>query len=417
MRRNAKRKHERERADRSLLLRGWFAWHRDECDGVLAGPHGAMFERLLYILKNLTPQSAPLLLGYIRGVDLSTVDYPTRLVMLHEINRAISALRERNGLPPFDDGLPGEREHVFASSSNTCFPRKRRHPGRSPVWISETSRMRILKMANEVTSHEPDADDGFSASSRSRRVGRGSYIKWNDKQGWVDRDGVAVPSPLLVVGVNEILRRWKDNVAEDITDKPLPSADALNASIPVGEWELGADGKLRPPWAHTVVVYLVNLATGETYTYAASTVGAHIAHDALKEAVITMRALRRDKCMPLVNLTERPMKKRYGMGLRPDFEIAGWKTPGGDANAIPVQPAAPQLIGPAAIETSPTSTTAPANAENSPAQSQAKPEPKPEVRRAKPKPAVNVTSETLKVMGDVKPVSTNEILDDEIPSW
>ena len=70
-------------------------------------------------------------------------------------------------------------------------------------------------MSNEVTipSDGPQTDDGFSGSSRSQRVGRGSYLKWNDKQGWIDRDGIAAPSPLLVVGVNEILRRWKENAA------------------------------------------------------------------------------------------------------------------------------------------------------------------------------------------------------------
>jgi len=150
-------------------------------------------------------------------------------------------------------------------------------------------------MPNEVTTPPAgsQADDGFSVSSRSHRVGRGSFLKWNDKQGWIDRDGVAPPSPLLVVGVNEILRRWKDGVAEDIVEKPLPDPDELNAAIPVREWEVGVDGKPRAPWAHTVVVYLVNLATGETYTYAAATVGAHIAVEGLKEAVITMRAFAR----------------------------------------------------------------------------------------------------------------------------
>jgi hypothetical protein len=262
-------------------------------------------------------------------------------------------------------------------------------------------------MANEVTSYEPDAeDDGFSASSRSRRVGRGSYLRWNDKQNWVDRDGIAVPSPLLVVAVNQILRRWKANVAEDIVDKPLPDPDELNAAIPIAEWERGVDGTPRKPWAHTIIVYLVNLATGETYTYAASTVGAHIAYDALKEAVITMRALRGTKCMPLVNLSERPMKMKFGMGLRPHFGIIGWKTPGDDANAVPVQPAAPQLTGPA-----PDAPSTPVEEPAAPAPQHAKPR----LRQARPKPAVNVTSETLKTMGDVKPVSTNEILGDEVP--
>jgi hypothetical protein len=248
-------------------------------------------------------------------------------------------------------------------------------------------------MTNEVSSYESDTgDDGFSASSRSRRVGRGSYLKWNDRQHWIDRDGIAVPSPLLVIAVNEILRRWRANVAEDIVDKPLPSTDELNAAIPVSEWERGVDGTARAPWAHTVVVYLVNLATGETFTYAASTVGAHIAHDALKEATITMRALRGEKCMPLVNLRERPMKMKFGMGVRPHFEIIGWKTPGGESNTIPVQSAAPQLIGPAATETP--STT---------------PQQTPPVQAA--------ATTTLDAMKPVEPIRMEEVLNDSLPPW
>jgi hypothetical protein len=241
---------------------------------------------------------------------------------------------------------------------------------------------------NDLTMpDEPETGDGFSVSSRSRRVGRGSYLRWNDKQHWVDRDGIAAPSPLLVVDVNEILRRWKGNQAEDIVTKPLPDADELNSAIPIDEWEEGVDGKPRPPWAHTVVVYLVNLGTGEIYTYAASTVGAHIAYDALKEAVITMRALRGTKCVPLVNLAERPMKMKYGMGLRPHFAVIGWKTPGEDNAALPNQPA-PQLSGPA-VSAQP--------------------------QQDKPgKPAINPSDETLSSMGDTKPVTSKEIFNDEI---
>jgi len=49
--------------------------------------------------------------------------------------------------------------------------------------------------------------------------------------------------------------------------------------------------------------------------------------------------------------------------------------------------------------------------ESGPVQPQAKPQP----RHAKPKPPVNVISATLTAMGDVKPVSSNEVLDDDIP--
>ena len=93
-------------------MRAWRAWHREELEKALAGLHGPMLERLVYILKTLAPGSAQLLLAYIRGVDWSSVDYPTRLVALHEVNVAIIKLRERCGQDPFDDGLPGERDNV-----------------------------------------------------------------------------------------------------------------------------------------------------------------------------------------------------------------------------------------------------------------------------------------------------------------
>jgi hypothetical protein len=94
-------------------MRAWRKWHAGELEEVLAGPHGAMVERLVFILKSLEMESAPLLLAYIKGVDWSAIDYPTRLVTLHEVNSALTRMRERNGLSPFDDGMPGDRPNVF----------------------------------------------------------------------------------------------------------------------------------------------------------------------------------------------------------------------------------------------------------------------------------------------------------------
>ncbi|MCA1412683.1 hypothetical protein I6F30_16300 [Bradyrhizobium sp. NBAIM20] len=273
-------------------------------------------------------------------------------------------------------------------------------------------------MTNDITTSQdgpPQADDGFSGSFPSRRIGRGSYLKWNDKQGWVDRDGVAAPSPLLVVDVGEILRRWKNNEAEYILEKPLPNAGELNAAIPIQEWELGVDGKPRPPWAHTVMVYLVNLSTGENYTYSGATVGAHIAYDALKESVMTMRSLRGTRCMPLVNLSSRPMKMKFGQGRRPHFEIIGWRTPGDGGNAVPAAPPAPQLTGPAAAEKAAASVTALNFSDNSARSTQqARDQHQANTGQTKPKPLIDVSSETLSTMTDVKPVTTAEMLNDRI---
>jgi hypothetical protein len=45
--------------------------------------------------------------------DWSAVDAATRFVALHEINTAVMRWRERNGLEPIDDPLPGERESAY----------------------------------------------------------------------------------------------------------------------------------------------------------------------------------------------------------------------------------------------------------------------------------------------------------------
>jgi hypothetical protein len=81
-----------------------------------------MIERLVFILKSLVPDSAPLLLAYIRGVNWPSVDYHTRLIVLHEVNRAITELREKSNLTPFDDGLLGERDNVFRTIQKIVTP-------------------------------------------------------------------------------------------------------------------------------------------------------------------------------------------------------------------------------------------------------------------------------------------------------
>jgi hypothetical protein len=58
----------------------------------------------------------------------------------------------------------------------------------------------------------------------------------------------------MVVGYVTILRRWKDNKPEDITEHPLPDPEELNATIPQSEWDIGLDGRPRKPWALTYVI-------------------------------------------------------------------------------------------------------------------------------------------------------------------
>ena len=91
---------------------------------------------------------------------------------------------------------------------------------------------------NEVTKHEKP------------RVIRGVILKFVDGV-WKDRDGITPPDNLMAMGTARCLQCWKDRQPLDTivetADEPLPNADDLNSQIPEAEWEMGLDGKPKPP--------------------------------------------------------------------------------------------------------------------------------------------------------------------------
>jgi hypothetical protein len=233
---------------------------------------------------------------------------------------------------------------------------------------------------NAITPHHDDDDDGFSGSLVSGRLIKGQLVRWNETNGWMDRDGLRPPEIMLAIALSEALQCWKGKKpVETITAKPLPDVNDLNEAVPKSEWEPGLDGKPKPPWQHQVIVYLIDPTSGGFFTYLNSTTGARIAVDQLREKVITMRALRGARVVPVVRLTHRPMKTQFGMRNRPEFEVIEWRQWGGDGGAI-AAPRAPQLSGPASAPT--------------------------------PKPTA--AEQTITGMGTVKPVPPKEFIDDEI---
>jgi hypothetical protein len=102
---------QKELIDSARLLRAWRKWHAEQLKDALAGMHGAVLERLMTQLKDL--RSARELVDFIAAQDWTAVDDDTRFTALHQTNNAITALRERNGLTPIDDPMPGQPENAF----------------------------------------------------------------------------------------------------------------------------------------------------------------------------------------------------------------------------------------------------------------------------------------------------------------
>jgi len=104
---------EQKLADDVRLMRWWSAWHREERDAVVSGPHSSVLSELFRMFKNLDSVKPAQLIGLAKSIDWNLVDYNTKLVVIHELNNAITKFREKCGLEPIDDNLPGNPETPF----------------------------------------------------------------------------------------------------------------------------------------------------------------------------------------------------------------------------------------------------------------------------------------------------------------
>jgi hypothetical protein len=259
-------------------------------------------------------------------------------------------------------------------------------------------------MSNNVT--RPPADGGFFSSLSGDRVMRGTIARWAESTKWVDRDGLPLPQVMFVIGYVTVLRRWVEKRPDYITEHPLPDPKELNATIPVVEWEIGLDGKPRPPWQLTFVVYMVDLKTGALFTYANSTFGAMLCFNNLEEQIAVMRMLKDgEHVFPIVQLDQRPMKTAYGMKMRPHFQVVDWRK-----TVTVVPPGVSQSTTPQLAAPTPTAVPAEASA--------------PSTASVAPTAPVTPTAATaasgsvvLDNTQPMRPVTVGELIADELPPW
>jgi len=122
MRRNSEK--DKKLADDARLLRAWRNWHAEELAEALAGPHRVIATQVVTFLKmmTMTPAAADALLTLMRSHTWADVDANTRFILLHEINTAITRMREKNGMVVISDPLPYHRLSVFLTIKSLMFP-------------------------------------------------------------------------------------------------------------------------------------------------------------------------------------------------------------------------------------------------------------------------------------------------------
>ena len=72
-----------------------------------------MLSELFRMFSNLKHVQPAQLIGLVHSIDWASIDYNTKLTVIHEINTAITAFRVKRGLEPIDDNLPGDPDTPF----------------------------------------------------------------------------------------------------------------------------------------------------------------------------------------------------------------------------------------------------------------------------------------------------------------
>jgi hypothetical protein len=230
------------------------------------------------------------------------------------------------------------------------------------VIMSETNSVELTKVEKD-----DDVVDGFDGyedrvegdeQQHAGSVIQGRLLKFtNEAASVTGDDGEELPAglELVAIDVNRIVQKWHEQrPVETIILEPSQKfldVKNLNDEAPKSEWIDGPDGKPRGPWQAQYLVYILNPATMDRFTFATGTVGGGIAVRELVDKTKWMRRLRGDHVYPIVTLADVFMNTRFGGRQRPRFMVKRWIALGaaGKALAAPADPMADKVIATPAL--------------------------------------------------------------------
>jgi len=205
--------------------------------------------------------------------------------------------------------------------------------------------------------------DGFAGyesgdQQQTSNVIQGSVVKFSNEANWVTRDGMEL-SPdfeLAAVDVARVVQKWQDQMPVETRKlgpgEKFPDLDQLNTDTPRSEWGKGPDGQPRGPWQKQHILYLLDPATLDQFSFPTGTIGGAAAISELVLKIKWMRKLKGPHVFPVVCLSDKFMQTKFGGRQRRNFLIKRWVTMGngGEEQVLLPAPAAPSLApGQAAV--------------------------------------------------------------------
>jgi hypothetical protein len=98
-------------ADERKLRSAWRKWRRERIEALLAGSYGEPTRALLTFLKTVKRPTE--LVEFIKAGPWREANIDVRNEILGLVDAVIIRQRERMGLVPFDDALPGQPSNTF----------------------------------------------------------------------------------------------------------------------------------------------------------------------------------------------------------------------------------------------------------------------------------------------------------------
>jgi hypothetical protein len=105
--RRSRREQQRDKERRELSAY-YRAMRKQELDDALAGPEGETLRSYLARIDQITLDSIPTLTAFVRSGRLRSASANTLFLALRMTSERIISLREKDGLAPFNDPLPGD---------------------------------------------------------------------------------------------------------------------------------------------------------------------------------------------------------------------------------------------------------------------------------------------------------------------
>ncbi len=197
----------------------------------------------------------------------------------------------------------------------------------------------------------PAKRDGFSVNDgTSVSMIEGQMIKFVDGNFFADKVKLPADTTLVVVDMVTAWVHWQAGKPIDhrITQPGIPHPE--REELPdqdKGKWSPGLGGAPEDPWKDTRYVFMIDPKSGADFTFVSDSFGGRKAVRVLRKQIENVRT-EHPAAKPVVQLRSKPMSTKFGMKVRPSFDVIDWRRGPGNA-APPVAPVPPRVASPDTI--------------------------------------------------------------------